>query len=525
MNVSIFPKIPKIPLVFPFLVLGLLAGGSNVGWGLNETTLNNERNIDCPYCSAASQTLRQEIQSMDAVAIGKLISDGRAEIDGNAEFRIERVLRGDGVIKSNEMIGANYFGPGKSAKNFLLLGVDPRALLWSSPLPLSEDGEKYVQAIVKLPDDSVKRLEFYQDYFEHRDSLLSRDAYDEFASAPYSDMEKIKDKMNRKQLLAWVQDPSKSPDRKRLYFTMLAICGMPEDADLFESMLTSDDPERRAGLDALISAYLTLRGEKGLPLIEERFLRNKKSQYTDIYSSVMALRFHATELEVLSKDSVVSSMHCLLERPDLADLVIPDLSRLGDWSQIDRLTELFKTATDDNSWVRVPVVNYLRACPLPEAKERIKELELIDPKAVQRASTFFPVPVPATPKKNTSSRWSPDPVPAQDRIRNSAWNGLAVRVQMQPNMRLADAQVLKGLDTPVDIASFSGAAVFSGAAADGPLWDAAPLEIASQSNLWAPMFVTLLGAVTLFLAMWMVAVSAGRVRWFVPAMAIARRAQ
>ena len=32
-------------------------------------------------------------------------------------------------------------------------------------------------------------------------------------------------------------------------------------------------------------------------------------------------------------------------------------------SQIDRLTKLFINADPDNNWVRVPVVNYLRACP------------------------------------------------------------------------------------------------------------------------------------------------------------------
>ena len=54
------------------------------------------------------------------------------------------------------------------------------------------------------------------------------------------------------------------------------------------------------------------------------------------------------------------------------------------------LVQLFKDADDKSSWVRVPVINYLRACPKAEAKEYIKELEKIDPAAVKRANTFFP---------------------------------------------------------------------------------------------------------------------------------------
>lgn len=394
-----------------------------MGWNFNLTRLlwifvlgcldlaimhSASRGVECPFCSAASQTLRQESLSMDAVAIAHLVSDGRADIDGNATFEIESILRGTSLLEIGQKVEAVYFGPGKSDKKFLLLGVDPRNLVWSSPLPLSVEAVRYVEAIQSLPEDPIARLDFYQKHFEHPDSLLARDSYDEFALAPYEDVKKLKDKMNRQQLMEWVRDPAKSPDRKRLYYTMLGICGTPEDGEEFEEMIESQDPEKRAGLDALIAAYLMLKGEDGLKLIDEQFLANRKASYPDVYSAVMALRFHGTEVQVLPKDAVLKSMRHLLEAPDLADLVIPDLARWGDWSQVDRLSELFKNANDDNSWVRVPVVNYLRACPLPEAKTKLEELEKIDPKAVKRASTFFPIPAPAAkPKTDDKSSWSP----------------------------------------------------------------------------------------------------------------------
>ncbi len=80
----------------------------------------------------------------------------------------------------------------------------------------------------------------------------------------------------------------------------------------------------------------------------------------------------------------------MLDRPQLADLVIPDLARWEDWTQMEKLVQLFKEANDKSSWVRVPVINYLRACPKPEAKKYIAELEKIDPAAVKRANTFYP---------------------------------------------------------------------------------------------------------------------------------------
>lgn len=368
---------------------------------------------NCPFCSAASQTLRQESMSMDAVAIASLVSDGRVDIDGNAIFVVETVLRGESLLEKGQKVEANYFGPGKTEKKFLLLGVDPRNLVWSSPLPLSADAVKYIEAIQKLPEDPVERLDFYQKHFEHPDSLLARDSYDEFALAPYEDVKKLKSKMDHDQLMDWIRDPAISPDRKRLYYTMLGICGTEADTVEFESMIRSSDPDKRAGLDALIAAYLMLRGAEGLKLIDEQFLANRKASYPDVYASVMALRFHGTEATVIPKEAILGSMRNLLAAPDLADLVIPDLARWGDWTQIDRLCELFKSANDDNSWVRVPVVNYLRACPLPEAKERLAELEKIDPKAVKRAATFFPIPAPAPEKKTDEKGAQPEAKPAQ----------------------------------------------------------------------------------------------------------------
>ncbi len=477
------------------LGLSLVAAILSVGFWTFSVTNAQVRGEYCPFCSAASQTLRQEILSMDAVAIGRLETDGRTDVDGSAAFKIEKVLSGQKLIKVDQSIEASYFGPGKSAKKFLLLGVDPTKLLWSSPLPLSADAERYVEAIQKLPESQVERLEFFQKYFEHADSLLARDSYDEFALAPYSDVLLLKDKMDREQLLKWVQDTSKSPDRKRLYFTMLAICGKPEDAKLFESMIRSEKPEARAGLDALIAAYLTLKGEKGIELVKEQFFDNAQSQYADIYSAVMALRFHGTEANVLPKESITGAMHRLLERPDLADLVIPDLARWSDWTQLDKVCELFEKATDDNNWVRVPVINYLRACPLPEAKEKLIKLEKIDPKSVQRAKTFFPIPSPAAPKKaDSSSLRLPKTV---DRAVVLDGNRKSIRIASHRDsfavLQLGQSQSFGEKST----VSASPYATLPSAA--------------TGLNLWAPFAVVAIATILLAMVMWNIATSGGSI--------------
>lgn len=262
--------------------------------------------------------------------------------------------------------------------------------MWSSPLKLTPAAEAYIPQLFTLPKEGADRLAFFQEHLESNDEMLARDSYDEFAKAPYSDVQALKDRMKHDQLIAWVQDPDIPASRKRLYFTMLGVCGSKADLPLLEQMLRSEDRQVKAGLDAMIACYVTLGGAEALPLIEELYLGNKDAEYADTYAAIMAIRFHGTETDVVPQKRLVKSLRLMLDRAQLADLVIPDLARWEDWESMPKLVELFKIADEKSSWVRVPVINYLRACPLPEAKQYMAELEKIDPAAVRRANTFFP---------------------------------------------------------------------------------------------------------------------------------------
>ncbi len=344
---------------------------------------------------------------MEAVAIGESVpGETRNEETGQVAMRVIRVLKGDQWVKPDETVSVVYYGDLEPGRRYMLSGADPPNLLWSC-LPLTPDSEAYLLKVAELPDDPLERLKFYQGYLQHSDSMLTRDSYDEFATTPYPVVQALKPFMNHDELVAWISEPEMPADRKRLYLTMLGVCGDEKDLPMLEKMLRSTQPSTRAGLDALIAAYLILAGESGLPLINELFLANHQSSYADTYAAIMAIRFHGTEADKIPRSSLVQSLHLVLEREDLADLVIPDLARWGDWSQIDRLVQLFTEAEDDNNWVRVPVVNYLRACPKPEAEAALEKLREIDPESVRRASSFFSIPIPTpggTPNSSQRTR-------------------------------------------------------------------------------------------------------------------------
>lgn len=409
--------------------------------------------LACPFCSAVSQTLSQEIDAADVAVIVRLVklppesdpeSDAPLDLDlddpdsGTAEFEVVEILHGgdsssDALPAVGDTIRVVYFGTsyqeddGKP-KQFLINGLAGEKIDWSTPLPLSGRGIDYVKALGGLPEEGPERLAFFLNYLEDEDPLLAQDAYDEFGRAPYETVVAIGEQMNRQQLIGWIEDSQVGPTRRRLYLTMLGICGQDEDVAILESLLLYDYAQMKPGiaanlalmtqtgpvfgatilnemikadvrrkqqcLDALIAAYLKLRGPEGLPLIENKFLSNPAVEYTHVYAAVMALRFHGEETDEIPKDRLLQSVRLLLDNPDIADQVIPDLARWEDWSVMDRLVDMFKSS-EKNAWVRQPVISYLLAATdqPPEVSERaevaLTELEELDPEAVKRARSYM----------------------------------------------------------------------------------------------------------------------------------------
>lgn len=367
----------------------------------------NNTVVLCPFCTPVAPTFAEEMKSTDAVVIAELVKRGKREVTskkianelgfqstvpsavGKSDLKIISVIKGEKFLKSGDMIQAYVFGDATKGDTFFITGVEPPAFSWST-MKANRRVIDYISAIQKLPVDGPKRLSFFLKYLEDKEEVLARDSYDEFALAPFSDVKGLKKEIDREKLRSWIENKDIPASRKGLYFTLLGIAGTKEDAAFLKKMMSSGDDRKKAALDSMIACYITLMGPEGLKTIEELFLANKKSSYSDAFAAIAALRFHGSEAKILKKEQIVVSLRYMLDRDDLADLVIPDLARWEDWSVMGKLVKLFKDADPETSWVRMPVVNYLRACPLPEAKKYMAELEKIDPKTFKRARAFFP---------------------------------------------------------------------------------------------------------------------------------------
>jgi hypothetical protein len=407
-------------------------------------TLAGGRAAACPFCSAVSLTFAQEIAQSQAAVLAELVEPPPAASLGpraegplpKGRFRVVDVLKGGDLVAAAGLTGAGagtvetiMLEQKPVGATFLLMGVEPPDLVWSSPVEVSPRAVAYVKQLGGLPEKGPDRLAFFQDYLEDEDDSLARDAYDEFAVAPYADVRGLRDRMSPDRLLGWIENPQVQANRRRLYATMLGVCGRPADAERIAAILEGTDlpPEKaeiRNGLDALIACYVTLRGPEGLDLVDRLFLQRQAGRevpFSETYGAVMALRFLGEESDVVPRDRVLRSLRILLDEPKLADLVIADLARWQDWSAIDKLVSLFKNATADNVFVREPVVNYLKACPLPAAAAAVAELETIDPEAVRRAATLAGLAgVVAAAPSTTAADPGEDAVPATDVVAPTA---------------------------------------------------------------------------------------------------------
>jgi hypothetical protein len=352
----------------------------------------------CPYCSAVAPTLTEQFEESTIVVIAQLVEKpkpkpgeeeegffpGLGEELDPCKFRVSEVLKGADALGDTKEIEAVLFsyGDAKVGSRYLLSAIDGPPLVWAAPMALTDRSKQYILDLIKLPKKGVERLAFMQRHLENTDDLIMRDAYDEFAIASYDDLKALAPQIDHKQIVQWLENPELSASKKSLYLTMLSVCGDKGDLPMLEKMMKAQG--FKTSLDATIGCYLALRGQDGLPLIGELFLTDVADRPTEAYAALRAIRLSHDE-KLIDREATLDSLKMLLDHPKYADLVLADLARLQDWSVIDRASQLFATGENDNAFIRPSILRYLHECPLPEAKEKLAELEKLDPNAARQA--------------------------------------------------------------------------------------------------------------------------------------------
>lgn len=362
-----------------------------------------------------AQTLAQIYVESDFVVLAEKYES--KEKNDTFRFRVSEVLKQPNdaeksaknspaiaIFEDDSDIAAKL---GRAGECYFVFGrADEKEITWSEAWGVKQKSISDVRDAMNVSSQGIERLRNFAPFLTSDEPLLARNAQLEFVAAKDEDFEQLDSViLDRKQIRAQITrclnrdspvDSRRSLNsrlhsllERQLLFVLYAKCGSEADGDwVGRQMLQRKKTEDRGVTPEMVVCYLQLKGSQGLPMIEREFLADN-SRFSDTYSVVQALRYFSVQkTSPLSETEIVKAFRKVLEKPELADLVILDLARLEDWDSVDNLVTLANADSEDN-WCRLPVVNFLRICPLEKAKKELASLRELDSKVFKRANTFF----------------------------------------------------------------------------------------------------------------------------------------
>lgn len=373
---------------------------------LNVTTLEA-----CPFCPGPSTTLSRQLELADVAILGQWSSAraGTFQKKGQTSFVISEVLHQP--PKSNLKVGdqitlSRHYG-GKPDELFFLTGARGISLHWNEPVTLTSAGIHYLKQAPSYKMETSHRLRYFLNYLEHPDQIIANDAFAEFANAPFEAVTPLAKDLPREKLRSWLENENTPVPRLGLYGLLLGLCGQESDIQFMETKIQLPAQEIRVGIGGLMSGYLLLTGAAGLDKIDETKFKDKTAAFSETFAAMQALSFMWTfGKDKIEKRRLNQSMRLLLERPELADLVIANLARWEDWTVMDRMAELYAAKDYNVRSIKKAIIRYFLVASLVpptnaggndvetsrKARQFLELLRLTDPQTVQSAERFFQPP-------------------------------------------------------------------------------------------------------------------------------------
>ena len=332
------------------------------------------------FIDGRALSIVEDIDRAQAIFIVRPL--GQRSIVSNG-YEVLRVVKSDNVTQAGDSIEAPVAPRGLLQRANKLLLFHHESGYWEvRPAGMLA---RFVDAVLALPtansddiDGWRQRLEFFLPYLDFMDITIAQGAEQEFSQAPYRAIAALKPLIKRERILKRLQNSSYTAQRLQITLTLLAVSSESEDAALLEPMIDSFwQQSKTESLGTLLATYLELKGPDGLALIEQRYLQDRYRTIAEIRAALRALRFHLNEDTTnIPPEAALASMHILLERPQLMPLVIPDFIEHRDWRGLPQILHAFRTDAETSIWLRQSVLDYLRACPLGDAKTALQEFNL-----------------------------------------------------------------------------------------------------------------------------------------------------
>lgn len=266
---------------------------------------------------------------------------------------------------------------GESGDHYGLYTSTSEIDLWLRPEPLNQTIIEYLK---EIPAEEESRLRFFLEEIEAKDAVVAYDAYEGLRQKPTKQLISLRGRLPitqlRNRLLSFSVGPhDKLPaDLYSFYDEMgsdlletmariVGACGMNDDVEALEVHIRKQPSFRR---DALMAAYLVLRGEAGMEQLEQDIDQQRAADVGDAAGMLDLLK--ATELLCLYPENPIPRQRAVelavseLSNPGTAAGAIHALATWKEWKVIDRVTELFPPNLTGDAFTRKAVVFYLMSC-------------------------------------------------------------------------------------------------------------------------------------------------------------------
>lgn len=354
------------------------------------------------------ELVQEEAQEDDCVVVAESV-DGTER----SRFRIVRIIRGENCAAVGDHFQPVSADNPKKGKRYLLVGVRQRkedTRVWSqwwSP-PLSDSVIEFIATLPAPNTPDAERLKHFAAFLGSDDPTIEAEVLVQFNSARWRDLVAISNSLPCDKLRELV---ASGDDETKIHGQLLGLCGNKKDAAMMKARILQEPREMRPGIEGVMCGYLLLTGEEGLAVLDEaklkpnyvvsvrpdgKIMRENKVLFGETYAAMQAIRFMWDHGDgKIGQERLRQSMRLLLDRPDLADLVIADLTRWKDWSVQDRLLAMYGTAEYDHGTIKRAIIRYCLTCArdippaateepphVTKAKEHLETLRKRDPKLV-----------------------------------------------------------------------------------------------------------------------------------------------
>jgi hypothetical protein len=350
--------------------------------------------VGCPFCTALAPTLCQLREQAAVVALAEVESPLGAR---PSRLRLHRVLVGADRLKAKDSLEITLSSAPGPGSLLLLFGTGGPAagvgeLAWNA-VPMNEVSYAYFARAPSLKTPTAERLRYFAPFLEHREPLVAEDAYLEFGHAPFDQVARVAELLPMNRLRAWLRDPRVTPERKGFYGLALGLGTAGNErttnAEFLRQLILAPEDDFRAGFDGTLGGYLLLSAEKGLELVDDRYLANPLAADGDVRHAMTALRFYHEFGHEIQPDRLQQAMRHVLARNEFSAAAITDLARWKDWGALAQIVELYSRAGYGQPAIHRAIVGYLLACPEPGAAKALARLRQLDPEGIVAAEQIL----------------------------------------------------------------------------------------------------------------------------------------